>query len=425
MATFANEYFFYAMETPSLYLPESWKDDVTMHSMMSVIKERYVNSVDHDRKIKFWSEAIAASCLGERSSVFDLNVLKRRFRRGDRIPASLDIVIEEMKRNGTAVSQMDWRSQHSGWIGWGISKTKSWMYGNKNDAERLIHLPTLKKQAERLLKVYNDELRSEVDCSGELIGYVELYDLSTGFICNTENFDMVLDHLVDIGELTIGAAKNGDKILKFKDISSKEPVCFTETDASLHDIRRAMGKVEKEINSLELKVKRYDQQCRAALRSGEKSKAANLLRQKKRTEKDISDKDGQYQRLLTMLHQISSAKHNRDVLDAYQSGTAAFKASLSRHGLSPDKIDEAMDEVVSSLDDYREIEEAMARPMPSVGISGDEDLEKELDDLVNAQKNGSPLRLPEAPTNKFGLFDEEETVEKSIEKRLQRLREAV
>lgn len=106
---------------------------------------------------------------------------------------------------------------------------------------------------------------------------------------------------------------------------------FTETDASVHDIRRAMSKVEKEISVLEKKIEKYvyfknetkeftssfrnlypflrlDVDCRASLRSGDKTRAANLLRQKKRAQKDISDKDGQYQRLLTMLQQLGSTK---------------------------------------------------------------------------------------------------------------------
>lgn len=31
-------------------------------------------------------------------------------------------------------------------------------------------------------------------------------------------------------------------------------------------------------------------------------------------------------------------QHNKEVLDAYKAGTAAFKATLARHGLTPDKV---------------------------------------------------------------------------------------
>ena len=49
------------------------------------------------------------------------------------------------------------------------------------------------------------------------------------------------------------------------------------------------------------------------------------------------------------------------------------------------QIDETLDEVASSMDDYREIEDAMAQPMGSASrhaaAVSDEELEKELEEL--------------------------------------------
>ena len=62
-----------------------------------ILQDRAVNKVDYDRKLRFWTDTIYASCVGEKNAVFDLLVLKRRFRRKDKIPASLNIVLERMK----------------------------------------------------------------------------------------------------------------------------------------------------------------------------------------------------------------------------------------------------------------------------------------------------------------------------------------
>ncbi|CAI5442364.1 unnamed protein product [Caenorhabditis angaria] len=408
------------------YLPDVWNDDVTMHGLLSVIKERSVNKVDYDRKVKFWSETIFDSCIGERNAVFDLVSLKKRFRRGDRVPASLPVVLEYMKKNNEIQTLNEWKDSHSGWLGWGLSVTRNWMFGSSSDSEKFVHIPTIKKQADDVLKIYNEELRSEVDCTGEVVAYNEFFERVRNVIATSETFDIVLEHLSDIGELTIGNTSNGEKVLKFKDHGSQDPVKFTEADASLVDIRKAMNKLDREIQQLEEKVKKYDQQCRTLLRNGDKQRAQNFLRQRKRAEKDMADKDAQYQKLLTMLHQISSAKNNKDVLKAYQSGTAAFKATLARQGLTPDKIHETMDDVASSLDEYKEIEEAISSPFADRSSVNDDELERELDDLLNAHKNDS-LHLPEAPTNRFGLFDdnqdEVETEQQQLERRLARLRE--
>lgn len=265
------------------------------------------------------------------------------------------------------------------------------MFGASSESEKLLHLPTVKQLGADLLSMYNEELRSEVDCTGEVVTYKDMFERAREIVATTETFDIILEHLSDIGELTVGTTKHGEKVLKFKDHGSQDPVKFTEADASVVDIRKAMNKLDREIQQLEEKVKKYDAQCRASLRSGEKGRAQNFLRQRKRAEKDVADKDMQYQKLLTMLHQISAAKNNKDVLKAYQSGTAAFKATLARQGLSPDKIHETMDDVANSIDEYREIEEAISSPFVNANGHNDADLERELDELLSESKVRSIL----------------------------------
>ncbi|VDK65523.1 unnamed protein product [Cylicostephanus goldi] len=80
------------------YLPSFWHDDVAMQGYMSVIKARAVNPIDHDRKIKFWENLIAKSCEAEGNAIISVDLLKKRFRRGDQIPASLNIVLEHLER---------------------------------------------------------------------------------------------------------------------------------------------------------------------------------------------------------------------------------------------------------------------------------------------------------------------------------------
>ncbi|ULU05546.1 hypothetical protein L3Y34_017894 [Caenorhabditis briggsae] len=408
------------------YLPEEWVDDVKMNGLMSVMKERIVNKADYDRKMRFWTDTIRSSCIGEKNAVFDILTLKKRFRRKDKIPASLNVVLDNLKKQGDVITVGEWRDRHSGWVGWGISKTRGWMFGGSSDYEQLLHLPTVKTLGQELLTIYNDELRSEVDCTGEVVTYKEMFERAKHIISTSETFDIVLDHLSDTGEVTVGNTKNGEKVLKFKDHGSEDPVKFTEADASVVDIRKAMTKLDREIQQLEQKVKKYDEQCRSCLRAGDKGRAQNFLRQKKRAEKDVADKDMQYQKLLTMLHQISAAKNNKDVLKAYQSGTAAFKATLARQGLSPDKIHETMDDVVNSIDEYREIEEAISSPFAGASSLNDTELERELDDLLSESKRDDSMHLPEAPTNRFGLFDKEVTPEEDqLEQRLAKLRQAV
>lgn len=414
------------------YFPKVWADDLEMQGLMTAIKSRMANKFDYDKKMKFWTDMVATFCQGEQNAVFTIDTLKHRFRRGDVVPSSLSAVVEQLRADGQVTTLSVWRTSHSTWLSWGVSKTTSWFYGREAEAEQFIHLPTIEKQAEQLIRLYETELMDDLEGSSDVVDYRDLQDRTKHIISTKENFDIVIDHLVDQGELTVGSSAGGEKILKFKDRRTAGPLKFTETDANVHGIRRAMRKLDQEISALEKKAQKLDADTRSCLKAGERTRATNYLRQKKQVEKSINDKDNQYQRLLTMLHQIGSTKQNKEILDAYKSGTAAFKATLARQGLSPDKIDETLDEVASSMDDYREIEDAMAQPMGSASRNAaavsDEELEKELEELCKYKEAVSPVSpisvpLPDAPSNRLGV--DEDAEEDDLQVRWKRLREAV
>lgn len=66
--------------------------------------------------------------------------------------------------------------------------------------------------------------------------------------------------------------------------------------------------------------------------------ATNILRKKKRVEKDLESKNGQYGQLLDMLAKIAESRQTKEVLDAYRIGNQAFKEALNRQGLSPETV---------------------------------------------------------------------------------------
>ena len=80
------------------------------------------------------------------------------------------------------------------------------------------------------------------------------------------------------------------------------------------------------------------EEARLAVRKGDRKSALNILRRKKRVEKDLHDKDIQCQRLLSMLEQLVQTKQTRDIIDIYKTSTQAFKASLARQGLTVENV---------------------------------------------------------------------------------------
>lgn len=69
------------------YLPECWKDNERMSSLMSMFKLREINPDGYDFKLKFWSDLILVSCRHLKRPYFTHKELTSRYRRKDRIPA--------------------------------------------------------------------------------------------------------------------------------------------------------------------------------------------------------------------------------------------------------------------------------------------------------------------------------------------------
>lgn len=84
-----------------------------------------------------------------------------------------------------------------------------------------------------------------------------------------------------------------------------------------------------------------EENARLCIRKGERNKAAHHLRQKKRALSEMNAKDVQYQKLLDMLYQLGQTRQNKQIIDAYKAGADAFKATLHRQGIDPNKVNTA------------------------------------------------------------------------------------
>uniref|UniRef100_A0A915A5V8 Charged multivesicular body protein 7 n=1 Tax=Parascaris univalens TaxID=6257 RepID=A0A915A5V8_PARUN len=410
------------------YFPPIWSDDIQMAGLMSMTKAREVNPCDYDRKIKFWSEMIARSCLQEKDPIVAVDLLKRRFRRGDQLPGSLGVVIESMHGSGELLTVEDFKARDQGWMQWGYSRVIGSLWGNGTNSAKLeyVHLPTVRELANHLLDFYRSNHTPEDDMSPEIVALDDFRDECRHLVANGRVFQLVLSELVHRGELTIGTSKIGEQILKFRDGSVRGPIEWTESDASVHDMRRAMSKLEHEIKRLEEKAKKAEQEARSCIRCGDRTRAAHHLRQKKRAMQEVEAKDNQYQRLLEMMHQLGQTRQNKQIMDAYKAGASAFKATLQRQGIQPEQIDETMDSISDAMATAEEIREAISTAVPSANGIDDAELEAELNSILAEKKieeKEQPIvGLPEVPVEEPHV--EPTLPEESLAQRLKRLRES-
>lgn len=86
-------------------------------------------------------------------------------------------------------------------------------------------------QAQQCLEVFVEKFKSDIDATKEVVAYSEFYDSIRPFISTKvgflksfcyccfvfqANFDIVLQYLCDNGDVTVGYARSGEQILKFR-----------------------------------------------------------------------------------------------------------------------------------------------------------------------------------------------------------------
>lgn len=412
----------------SSYFPDTWNDDNEMRGLMSALKARQINPVNYDRTIDFWRNMIENYCAVQKKCVIGYEELREKFRRGNQLPAPLITVLEEMYRERNIVPADELCSPRQSWFSWGSSLVKSsFLIGQKVDFKsvKLIHVPTLKIQAKELLSFYKVEYEM-VDCA-EVVDYYD-FKLRSKKICSSECFDLVLDELMRQGEVTEGQSTNGERILKFKDQTSRGPAKFTAADASVHELRRTMTRIEQETKKVEQKLQKFTLEAKEAVRKGDKTAALAALRKKKRVEKELIDKDNQYQRLVQMLQQLADSKQTKEIMDVYKLGTEAYKNALQRQGLTLEKVDETMESLHDAVNEANDIDEALregVRQLPTPSNAIDESaLEDELKELLREEgpeKERERLpNLPEVPSHRLPQVQQDD-----VAARLKRLREGM
>ena len=79
-------------------LPECWKDDIRMTALFALPRNESLNPHDWAGKYKFWKELILQWATAHKKLTFDVEDLKTVFCRKGKYPASLNRVLEEMKK---------------------------------------------------------------------------------------------------------------------------------------------------------------------------------------------------------------------------------------------------------------------------------------------------------------------------------------
>jgi len=107
----------------------------------------------------------------------------------------------------------------------------------------------------------------------------------------------------------------------------------------------------------------------------------------------MKKKEATIEHLMTILTQIEQTDCTSLVINAYSSGVQAHKDLLKQTGLTPDAVDDMLDEVHEMLDTQAELDEAFTRPIGGGDNVDMNELESELEELLK-QPPATPVVQP-------------------------------
>ena len=375
--------------------PSVWTDEERMGNLMALFKKREVNPQDYDHRLHFWRGLITSSAIDLGEPVLSLGGLERRFVRARKVPAGLRTVLAAMEADGEVERLSDWESKSGGWLSWGVAsltKPVSWLLGSSSSevgskGEEWLLPGAVATAAEAILSAERAAMEAEDPTAAGVVELEAVREraLRSGVVANDRALQLALTQLERDGELSRGTSPSGHQILKFRcpRTQTKAAPTLTDVDKSTVALKAAAAKTEKEITAIEGRIEKLKLEAKACVRSRNKTRAKTLLRQKQMWEKKLGERDTQLGNLHSLLHKVTQTHDQKFIMDAYKIGVTAFKSNMERHGLSPDKIDETMDDIQGTMDDYTEISDAIGTNIRTPDAASEGELEAELDALLN------------------------------------------
>jgi charged multivesicular body protein 7 len=443
--------------------PDEWFDDVRMNALFAPFRNRDLNPLFYDNKIKFWKEVIMSYCNEKEILQFDLNQLENFFIRKGIKPKCLELVLNEMLKEMSILTREDALKPKAGllknvfnkliWspIAWSTSylikatPLNSFVSPNKT-ASKILSSPSVytspsstglsssyldhskstaspisknqedksgatlvlcdlveKKSQSVLKKLQSEVVYRNVDA---VILYESLFETFEDIAVN--DLELILRYL-EVNQKILITDIDGIRMVKFSLANNNNVEQINQIESSYHKLKATEKRLEIESSKLENQIESLNTTIKSYLKDNNKNTALKYLRKRKQIEKQLQTKDDTLTNIQAMIMGVQQADTNKTTFDVYSQSADALK--LANKGLSVDKIDDTMSDIQDILYANSEIEEALAKsPMGKYDFD-DKELNLELNELLaeNVSKGGekkkSKINEIDNSLNLEGLLD--------------------
>ena len=196
------------------------------------------------------------------------------------------------------------------------------------------------------------------------------------------------------------------------------------------NLRDQIELLEKRNRFIEKKKISLVNEAKQKLNGGDKKGALLILNQKKKVESEIEKNQGTQLLLENQLSALECATINKEVITSLMVGNKAIKQI--NKDLSPEKIDDLMDDIQEETENYKAIQDAMTQPLQQ--IYDDDELLQELDEICEEDKEDKVIQnllnvdgvdelkmLPDVPNTALPVVAQKSNPNDDIELELKQL----
>ncbi|CAG0881100.1 unnamed protein product [Cyprideis torosa] len=416
--------------------PAAWDDEQRMSVMMAPFRPRSLNPHAYEGRLNFWRNVIHDWCKDKRKISYTIDELREAFKRNGVRPACLTTVVAELQREGVVkrpseIQRAEVNPYRESWVswGWGLAKTGaswaySWTYGNEGSplpqvsaSEKFLNLELLDELA---TTIRDKELRPDMEVIVSKRNLMERHRLTES------TADLILGRLWSQGvvvmkEVQDPQAQEPQHAIKFRKaqeasvspISQEEETVF-KLQSLKAQVEDNMDKMQRELESCRVEAKALLSQNSTSTPSRGKLKARQLLVKKQRLEKRLQEQEKILANIHVMEDTIGETGTTQAVVSAYAKSAQALKVALK--DVSPDNIQDTLDEIADVMKDAEEIQEIIGTPIRPQMADDDAALEAELDALVAEEEERGKMEQEEKEKM------EEQDRERELEERFQRLK---
>ncbi|CAB3366451.1 Hypothetical predicted protein [Cloeon dipterum] len=189
---------------------------------------------------------------------------------------------------------------------------------------------------------------------------------------------------------------------------------ISDLDRQTISLQRQETLLTRKLHELEAEKEKCVVEATNYLAKGMRPAAKNSLRKKRELERRVTQLSDSLTNLHLMISQLSESESQAQVIGAYKHASASLKAVYKETGLSEDNVANAMDDVEEALELHDEVKTMISKPVgPAVASIDDDELEKELADLLEEPEGPGPSdggtpdfdinKLPNVPSSPVGV----------------------